>query len=258
MNFSRAFYGFGAVLAAATLMGCVAASGDGTLEGSTETDGPEPATAGNDALGANATVAEAVSGSCSTTSVKGLSLQIIEMGRCIQPAAYDKIPDLPNVSFGSAAFPYLESPARDALVAALEAHPGRSMTVNSMLRTIAQQYLLYAWYQDGRCGIGLAAHPSKSNHETGLAFDTNEASAWRSSLSAQGFKWFGSADPVHFDYVGSGSVNYKGLDVQAFQRLWNVNHPEDKISEDGDWGPQTESRMRKAPANGFAQGADCN
>jgi hypothetical protein len=36
-----------------------------------------------------------------------------------------------------------------------------------MLRTVAQQYLLYTWYQNGQCGIGLAAKLGNSNHETG-------------------------------------------------------------------------------------------
>jgi hypothetical protein len=167
------------------------------------------------------------------------------------------IPDLGNVSFGSAVFRYLEKPARDKLVAALKANPSRQMTVNSALRTVAQQFLLYRWYQTGRCGIGLAAKPGNSNHETGLALDISQYSAWKSSLQNRGFHWLGSSDPVHFDYAGSGAVSYKGLDVKAFQRLWNRNHPNDKISTDGVWGPQTEARMKKAPAGGFAKSAQC-
>ncbi|MEO7330894.1 MAG: M15 family metallopeptidase, partial [Minicystis sp.] len=141
--------------------------------------------------------------------------------------------------------------------AALKAAPGKHMSVNSMLRTVAQQYMLYRWYQLGRCDIGLAAKPGNSNHETGLAMDINPASTWRGSLENHGFKWFGSGDPVHFDYVGSGAVSHKGLDVRAFQRLWNHAHPGDKIAVDGDWGPQTESRMKQSPADGFASGPTC-
>jgi len=76
-------------------------------------------------------------------------------------------------------------------------------------------------------------------------------------LTNYGFKWLGSSDPWHFDYVGAGAVSYKGLDVKAFQRLWNRNHPGDKIATDGVWGPNTEARMKKAPAGGFATGATC-
>ena len=46
--------------------------------------------------------------------------------------------------------------------------------------------------------------------------------------------WFaqfvGSADVPHYDYE---AASQKGLDVKAFQRLWNRNHPSDTIDEDG-------------------------
>lgn len=224
-----------------------------------ETDGPEPDEAvaqGSDAV-TGGTVAQAMSNSCSTTSVKGLSEQIIAEGNCLSAGAYARIPSHSNLGLGSAVFPFLEKPARDQLVASLNAHKGTHMTINSALRTIAQQYLLYSWYTGGRCGIKLAASPGNSNHETGLALDVSEAGTWRSSLEGHGFHYFGSADPVHFDYVGPGSVNHKGLDVRAFQHLWNANHPGDKISTDGAWGPNTEARMKKSPAAGFANGPSC-
>ncbi|UQA56121.1 M15 family metallopeptidase [Polyangium aurulentum] len=226
---------------------------DGELEG---IEAPEPVDQVDEAA-TSTTVSGAVSASCSTSSVKGLSLQIINEARCMNGDAYVQVPKLANVTFGSAVFPYLEKPAKDALVAALKANPSRSMTINSGLRTVAQQYLLYRWYQQGRCGIGLAAKPGSSNHETGLALDISQYSAWKSSLTSRGFKWLGSGDPVHFDYAGSGAVSHKGLDVKAFQRLWNRNHPEDKIDTDGVWGPQTEARMKKSPTKGFAKGPTC-
>ena len=224
-----------------------------------ETDGPEPDESvdqGSDAV-TGGTVAQAVANSCSTTSVKGLSQQIIAEGNCINPNAYAKIPARSNLTLGSAVFPYLEKPARDQLVASLDAHKGTKMTINSALRTVAQQHLLYSWYKGGRCSIKLAATPGNSNHETGLALDVSQASTWRTSLQGHGFHFFGSADPVHFDYTGSGAINQKGLDVKAFQRLWNANHPGDKIAVDGDWGPNTAARMNKSPAAGFASGPSC-
>jgi len=232
------------------VMGCVAATDE-------EGDGPEPTATEDDAITGSGSVEHAVDNSCSTGSVKGLSLQIIKEGRCLNPDAYEKLPSIGNLHLGPNVFPYLEKPARDALVSALKAHPSKSLEVGSMLRTIAQQYLLYRWYEAGRCGIPLAATPGNSNHETGLAFDTNDASAWRSVLGNHGFKWFGSADPYHFDYVGKGASDHGGLDVKAFQVLWNRNHPKDKIATDGDWGPQTEARMKKAPAAGFPIGPSC-
>ena len=240
-------------------VGCAPATPQDLDSTAPEADGPEPAEVvnqGSDAV-TGGTVAQAVANSCSTTSVKGLSEQIIAEGNCITAGAYAQIPSRSNLTLGSAVFPFLEKPARDQLVASLDAHKGTHMTINSALRTIAQQHLLYSWYQGGRCGIQLAAKPGNSNHETGLAFDTSDASTWRNSLEGHGFHYFGSADPVHFDYTGSGSSNHKGLDVKAFQRLWNANHPEDKIAEDGGWGPNTAARMNKAPADGFASGPSC-
>jgi hypothetical protein len=248
-----------AALAAAPLLaGCVADTPDELADnGSGEAvESPEPVDQNTDAF-SGGTVAQAAAATCTTGSVKGLSQQIIDEAACINADAYVAIPKLGNVTFGSSVFPYLERPARDKLVAALKAHPGTSFTVNSALRTIAQQYMLYSWYKSGRCGISLAATPGNSNHETGLALDVNQYGTWKPILQSYGFHWLGSGDPVHFDYTGSGAKSYKGLDVKAFQRLWNRNHPEDQISVDGAWGPQTEARMKKAPSQGFAKGATC-
>jgi len=201
------------------------------------------------------TVAQA--GGCSTSVLEGLSLQIIAESNCLHPGAFAELPDRPNLTKGPAVYAFLEEPARDALVAALDAKPGSTMKVNSMLRTPAQQYLLKRWSRQGRCGIGLAATPGNSKHESGLAIDISQYSTWKFTLSQRGFKWFGSSDKVHFTYTGSGALDHRALGVLAFQRLWNRNHPEDPIGEDGDWGPNTEDRMEMAPVDGFLHGATC-
>jgi hypothetical protein len=152
---------------------------------------------------------------------------------------------------------YMQPKAVNALVSALDANKGKTLHVSSMLRTLPQQWLLYHWYQQGKCGIPLAATPGNSNHEGGLAFDTGDYSTWKTPLAAKDLDWYGSSDVYHFTYTGSGSVNLKGKDVLAFQKLWNLNHPADQIDEDGDFGPQTDSRIGKAPASGFPKGASC-
>src|SRR5262249_3418269 len=154
-------------------------------------------------------------------------------GNCIHDGAYDKVHAPPNLAFGSSVHKHLEKAAKHHLLDALGAHAGTNMHVDSMLRTIAQQYMLYRWYEAGRCGIPLAAHPGESNHETGLALDVTEYSTWKSTLEAHGFRWLGSSDPEHFDYVGSNAVDHRGLDVEAFQKLWNRNHDNDQITVDG-------------------------
>jgi hypothetical protein len=189
--------------------------------------------------------------------VDGLSRQIIAEAMCLEPSSLVPLPILPNVTLGEAVFPLLELPARDALVAAVSEHPTKQLVVNSMYRTVAQQFLLYRWYELGLCNIALAAKPGRSNHETGLAFDIADAESWRQPLEAHGFEWMGAKDPVHYDYAGPDAIDWRGLDVLAFQRLHNENHPGDRLEEDGHWGDDTRDRMARAPAAGFPRGATC-
>ncbi len=203
------------------------------------------------------TVSQVVGGTCSDSAVQGLSDQIIAQANCNDPNAFVEVPALANVAFGSGVTRYLEKPARDAFVAAANSNSGMTLGVNSMLRTVAAQYLLYDWYEHGQCGIQLAASPGTSNHESGLAFDTSQYNAWMGTLSANGFKWLGSSDVVHFDYVGAGAVDERGADVKAFQQLWNRNNPADMITEDGVYGPETGARLAQSPADGFPLGASC-
>lgn len=229
----------------------------GAPDSSDELDGPEPTDELSEGA-AEGSVEAAVSAGCSTSSVRGLSQQIIDEAACFDPDAYVELPELPNLVVGDNIFPYLEAPAQEALVEALEDNPGKTLVVTSMLRTVAQQYLLRRWWVKGTCGIAAAALPGNSNHETGLALDTSSWSSWKTALGKVGFKWFGNGDKPHFDYVGPGAKSHKGADVLAFQRLWNRNHPEDEIATDGDYGPQTEKRLKQAPAKGFAEGASCS
>lgn len=203
------------------------------------------------------TVADVLSKGCSTTIVKGLSEQIIAEGNCIVPGAYAKLPKVKNVTLGSAVFPYMMEPARDALVDALEYGKRYDMKINSMLRTVAQQYLLYDWYKRKRCGIKLAAQPGRSNHQSGLAIDIASPGTWKRMLKKHGFRWMGKKDRWHFDFRGKDAQKRPGLDIKAFQRLWNRNHPDEPIGTDGDWGETTEEALRRAPANGFPVGPTC-
>lgn len=212
----------------------------------------------SEAAAIEGTVEDAMRGYCSTSTIRPLSQQILDEMRCIDPDGFAEVPPLANVVYANGVFPYMITPARDAFVAAAKAKPGSTLQVNSMFRTVAQQYMLRRWKELGRCGISAAAQPGNSNHETGLAIDVQQYSTWRSALESRGFDWFGSGDAPHFDYVGAGAVSQRGLDVLAFQRLWNRNHPEDTIAEDSDYGPQTRARIQKSPAQGFEVGAVCS
>ncbi|MDB4944400.1 MAG: N-acetylmuramoyl-L-alanine amidase [Labilithrix sp.] len=209
------------------------------------------------ALSANDSVAAVVPQTCSTNAVKGLALQLLAEIQCIKPGTLKRIDNTPGLALGAQVFPFLQTKAADALVAAQKAR-GTTMSINSAVRTLPQQYLLYRWYQTGRCGITLAATPGTSNHEGGIAVDINDNAGWRSAMTGKSFRWLGASDPVHYDFTGGGTVNLRGLSVEAFQRLWNRNHPTDLIAEDGDYGPATATRLAQSPSGGFAKGADCS
>jgi hypothetical protein len=196
------------------------------------------------------TVDAFVRSTCSTVPVRGLSMQIAEELRCLAPGLLVPFEQTTTVRFASdAVLPFLETTTAEAVTAAAPAVG--SITINSGLRSLPQQFLLYRWAQQGRCGVRVAASPGRSNHETGRALDLANSAEARKVMAGRGFSSIAS-DPVHFDHLASPDL--RDLGVQAFQRLWNRNHPEDRISEDGAYGPQTASRVAQAPAAGFALG----
>jgi D-alanyl-D-alanine carboxypeptidase len=231
-------------LTTAMLSGCGAPEGPVDVENE-----PAPLVQG--------TVDDAVMNSCSTGAVLGLSNQIVDQVNCLRPNTLAAIPTRPNLTRSANTFAFMQPQGRDALVRALDANTGMTLGINSMLRTVAQQFLLYSWYRAARCSISLAAVPGGSNHESGLALDTSQYSAWQTALEAEAFSWLGTSDPVHFDYEGSGTVDLRPIGVRSFQRLWNVNNPSDLIAEDGIYGPDTETRLRRSPADGFAMPVPC-
>ena len=194
------------------------------------------------------TVAEA--GGCSTEIVNALSEQLIEEINCLRPNTLRDFTG-PNMNLGPAVFPFLQGNGPEDLAAAI-ASEGQTLQINSALRTLPQQFLLYRWWQQGGCGIRIAARPGRSRHESGLAIDISSYSTWIDSLTDYNFDWYGDGDPIHFDYEGDGITNLSGLSIRAFQRLWNRNNPSDLIAEDGIYGPQTEARILQSPQAGFA------
>lgn len=186
-------------------------------------------------------------GGCDTSIVKGLTLQLVEELNCIAPNTMVDFSGS-GVTLAGSVQPYLAPAAATKLKAAVAA-AGTTISVNSAYRSVAQQALLYRWWKEGRCSIQIAAVPGNSNHQSGRAIDVNNYSFWISKLSPYGWQWYGSGDLVHFDFNAAPDLG--GKSVLAFQRLWNKNKP-NKLSEDGDWGPATESAMGQSPAEGFA------
>lgn len=193
--------------------------------------------------------------SCSTGDVAALAQQIAEEVDCMMPGQLVRFEAINGIAFtGSAVLPYLSLDARDDLYAAALVG-GNPLQINSGFRTVVQQYLLYRWFQLGRCGIPAAAEPGQSNHESGRAVDVENFADWIAILDGHGWSHDVPGDPVHFDHLASPDI--RGADILAFQRLWNRNAPDDPISEDGNYGPMTEQRIQRAPAEGFGVGALC-
>lgn len=186
---------------------------------------------------------------CSTAVANGLSQQIIDEMNAILPGVLVRFDNL-NVRLGAAVFPYLQRPAYEALSRAIRDR-GTTISINSAYRTIAQQLILFNHAQRRRCGITIAARPGRSNHQSGLALDINDAQGWRPHLERHGWHWLGHKDPPHFDYVRGGTRDIRSLAVLAFQKLWNKNNLNDPIAEDSIYGRQVEARLNKAPIEGF-------
>ncbi len=201
------------------------------------------------------TVADVIAGNdCGTAQVRKLSLQIITEMNIIIPNVLVSFDSL-NIDPQSAGVNlYLQPGAKDALRRVIKARGNQTLKITSAYRTIAQQHLLYSWYQLGKCGIGLAARPGKSNHEDGLALDLPdpENDTWREALEDEDWDWLGGNDRFHFTYNGGGRDDIGEIGIRAFQRLWNKNNPNDLIDVDGGFGPQTRARMNLSPAEGFS------
>jgi lysozyme family protein len=188
----------------------------------------------------------------STTAVDGLSRQIIAQMNNAVPGVLIDCSNL-NISIDSLQFPFLQRPAKDALARAIQAR-GTTMRINSAYRTCAQQFLLRRRQEIRICGIAQAAIPGKSLHESGLALDIPDVSGWKPFLQAQGWVHVGQnlpGDPFHFEFRGRGIQIIGNVGILAFQKLWNRNHLNDLIAEDGMYGAQTAAKLSISPSNGF-------
>lgn len=214
------------------------------------------------------TVAELIAAQgCSTEPTMPLNAQIVRQMNCIEPDFFEDIDDVANIRLGGGANSFLQQSAARALRRVAASNPTATLMIESSWRSVVQQMILHSW--QGSCGIGIAATPGRSNHESGLAIDVPSwsRSAFHSSLEANGFVWYctennggreaGCIDAVHYSYRAGGR-DLRSRAVLAFQQLWNRAHPEDPIGEDGMYGTETRTRIRQAPLDGFSVGASCS
>lgn len=187
---------------------------------------------------------------CSTANLSVLDSQLIARIQTIAPGLLVPFDCLTHVETGAGCHAYLQNCAVKALEKAIKER-GIKLKVNSAYRTLAQQGVIFAHFQNQRCNIRAAARPGLSNHNTGLALDIEDAAGWRPYFERFGWDWIGSFDPMHFDYVGIGAKDLRSLSIKAYQQLWNLNNPTKRIAEDGRWGLQTYQTLFQAPVEGF-------
>ena len=200
--------------------------------------------AASPAASAQTVAAVAARHQCSTAGVVGISRQLVDTQLCMYPGAFVNAAPHAGINLSdSRLFTLAQAATRDALWAAARTTP---LTINSMFRTLADQYVLY---HSGACG--LAATPGNSNHETGTAVDlANWSAAMRAMTNAGCRHPYPGRDDVHYDCPGG---DRRADSIRAFQRLWNVNNAGDRIAEDGDYGPMTAARVARSPAGGFGR-----
>ncbi len=140
------------------------------------------------------------------------------------------------------------------------------MLVNDTFRTVADQYLFHraGVLRPGQSGcLGGPLTGGQGRHETGVAVDIDNSGAFGAG-SATTCCQAVPDDSVHYECRPGCALRTAPNDpndlqvrrwgVEAFQILWNANHPGDQITVDGAFGEQTASRLRASPAGGFAVG----
>lgn len=194
---------------------------------------------------------------CSTAGLRELDNQILEvLLNAVNTTEEQNLvtcTDIPLLHVvGNSTIPLLQPAAHASLKRVIELK-NKQLNLIHAYRTIAQQFVLRQWKQNGTCGITAARTPGTSDHERGLAIDIEDFDFWKHALESNDWKWAGPGDRGHFHFIGDGvNPNVITESVRAFQILWNRNHPEDLIDEDGIFGDtQTGARLLRSPVEGF-------
>jgi N-acetylmuramoyl-L-alanine amidase len=188
---------------------------------------------------------------CETSSVRALDLQLLYQINVTKPGILARIDDIPGISLGESVHPWAQKGMRECLIRALAARPGIELKINSAYRTIVGQQLLRSHYQAHRCNIVAASPAGKSNHNNASAIDIEDADGWKEALTANGFKKLGNFDPMHYDCIDDSITNLLPLSILAFQQIWNLAHPTDKLALDGEMGALTLNRLKNCPIEGL-------
>lgn len=179
----------------------------------------------------------------------GLGAQVARAMNCLSP---DSLVDLAEACPGCARVTYpvaqgLASPDVTAALARARAGAGRVLPLDWAFRDVATEHALALALARRGCGETPGAAHSALNSGLGVtAADAATAAALRNA----GFAPVAAEGPLVLAVAGEDRTT---LGVQAFQRLWNLNHPApaDALVEDGRIGPATRSAIERAPATGF-------
>lgn len=133
------------------------------------------------------------------------------------------------------------------------------ISISAAYRDVAMQYYS-RWYVENCDANFNAAVPGTSNHQGGRAVDVVAYNFWWNTLLEVGFEHPIPSDEPHFELTGDAqfvaeSTELQSLSVLAFERLWNRNHPEAPIVEDGVYDEATKAALGETPVEGFAVGA---
>lgn len=146
---------------------------------------------------------------------------------------------------------------RDDAAAAFDAYEAKYgvISVNSAGRTKAeQQKLIDRWNKGGAANRppylyrpGMPASTSPHVIDGGIAVDVSDYRRLKEHSEEFGFYWFGSGDPVHFNFRGWSGVG-KGPEFSQLvaneQAFLNAAQGE-KLDVDGKLGPKTKAAVKR-------------
>ena len=199
-------------------------------------------------------------GTCARPAeIQGLSAQIAATHACRLGGVVAFSPG-GNLQVSAWGAPFFHPYGTPAMVDALRrASGGTRLYLNAAFRTVVQQYVMRLRNaRDHSCASSTIAAPPGGTHTAGCAvdMDTGRARVASGVMSAAGFSYWGSRDPVHFSLRGCEGADGTPSaiardDVRAFEYLWNANHPEARLPIDGNFAT-IEGALLASPANGFA------
>ncbi len=189
-------------------------------------------------------------GTCNTGLAHGLSVQLIaKLNRMVKTPLLVKLDD-PAIDISSSSVnAYLQPYAAAHLIEAAKSR-GKTLKLNSCLRTTVQQHIIRRQFENGLCGITAAALPGRSNHERGAAVDIQDPDDWCDCLESHNWAKLGRFDNMHYDYWDSRK-DIASLQISAFQMLWNEHNLNSPIAVDGTYGAITAAKIDLSPIDGW-------